>query len=206
MDYLKKERIFSLGALALFLIAVTLHYCLEPWGFYRTVSEKDAALRCGYVASAENWLGCAEADGSHLAILEVYNSHEPLALGYEVQPTDSWCAAFVSAAAIDSGITDIIPTECGCQRQIDLFRELGRWQEWDNAVPQPGDLIYYDWDAKSMGESQGWSDHVGIVVGIKWPFIKVIEGNKDDCVSYRVLLLGHKSIRGYALPDFSKIS
>lgn len=203
MAYQKKERRFALGALALFLGAVALHYLLSPWGFYRAVPEREAAVRLGLVGTAEGWLGANERSGSHREILDIYNAHEPLAMDYVVQDTDSWCAAFVSAAAIEAELTDIIPTECGCQRQIGLFQALGRWEEDDNAVPQPGDLIYYDWDQKKPGENAGWSDHVGIVVGVKWPFVKVIEGNKDDCVSCRILPLGHKSIRGYGRPDYA---
>lgn len=203
MSYEKKERIFALAALSLLLVAIGLHYALSPWGFYRAVPEEEAALRLSLIRTAEGWLGANEADGSHRPILAVYNSHEPLALNYTVTDSDSWCAAFVSAAAIEAGLTDIIPTECGCERQIGLFRELGRWEEDDNAIPEPGDLVYYDWDQKHPGEALGWSDHVGIVVGVKWPFVKVIEGNKDDRVSYRVIPLGHRSIRGYGRPNYA---
>lgn len=206
MDYEKKERIVSRLALLLFLISIGLHYLLSPWGFYYPVPESEELRRQILVQTAEGWLGVNEADGSHRGILDIYNAQESLPLGYVVQDTDSWCAAFVSTAAIQAGLTEVIPVECGCQRQIGLFEEMGRWEEWDNAVPQPGDIIYYDWDQKSPGEASGWSDHVGIVVGVKWPFINVIEGNKDDSVSYRILPMGHKSIRGYGKPDYAGIS
>lgn len=202
MSYEKKEKILAAAVLLLFLGAIGLHYALGGWGFYRAVPEEEAAPRLSLVETAEGWLGLNEADGSHRQILEVYNAHQPLAMGYAVQETDSWCAAFVSAATIRAGLTGSIPTECSCERQIGLFQALGCWEEWDNAIPQPGDLIYYDWDQKSPGEATGWSDHVGIVVGVKWPFVKVIEGNKDDRVAYRVILLGHKSIRGYGRPEY----
>lgn len=201
MNYRNLFRIFLLP---LFLFAaVAAHYLWDPWGFYWKVPAEEASLRMELVRTAESWLGRNEADGSHKKILDIYNSHEPLAVGYTVQDTDSWCAAFVSAAAIESGLTQIIPTECGCERQIGLFQAIGYWTEADTAIPLPGDLIYYDWDQSSWGESTGWSDHVGIVVGTKWPFVKVIEGNKGDAVGYRVLLLGDKSIRGFAMPDYS---
>ncbi len=156
--------------------------------------------------TAEQYLGYNEADGSHKAILNIYNSHEPLAVGYVVQDTDSWCSTFVSAMAIECGLTDIIPTECGCERHIGLFQKIGRWEEDDGAVPLPGDLIFYDWDAKGFGDCTGWSDHVGIVVGTKWPFVKVIEGNKDDAVGYRYILLNDMHIRGYAMPDYASLA
>ena len=188
----------------LVIAAIAAHYRYDPWGYYWKVSEEEGAKRTKLITAAENWLGVNEGDSSHLTVLEVYNSHTPLAQGYVVQPEDSWCAAFVSAAAIESGLTDRIPTECSCQRQIGLWQELGRWEENDNAIPLPGDVIYYNWDQKKLGENGGWSDHVGIVVGTKWPFVKVIEGNYDDMAKYRILLLGDIRIRGYGMPDYSK--
>ncbi len=198
----KKILIPWLAALAVILV-IAAHYLWSPWGYYWKVSPQEEALRNSVIAAASAHLGKNEADGSHMSILDVYNNHEPLAVGYTVQPEDSWCAAFVSTAAIQSSLTDIIPTECGCERQIGLFQALGRWEERDNIIPLPGDIIYYDWDYTRFGDCNGWADHVGIVVGTKWPFVKVIEGNKDDCVSYRVLLLGSQYIRGYGKPDYA---
>jgi len=136
------------------------------------------------------------------SIIDRYNTLNPLPEGYTLGYTDSWCAAFVTVSAMDAGLAHIIPPECGCERQIKLFEAIGRWVEADDAVPQPGDLIYYDWDVKRQGNSTGWADHVGIVVGVKWPFVKVIEGNKDDAVAFRIITVGHKYIRGYATPEY----
>lgn len=201
----KRKNYLCLLALLAVITAVGAHYLLDPWGFYWKVSEEEAALRMKLVKTAEDYLGCNEADGSHEKIIDLYNSHEPLAMDYTVQYTDSWCSTFVSAMAIQCGLTEIIPTECGCERHIGLFQEIGRWVEEDHAIPLPGDLVFYDWDMKKYGESTGWSDHVGIVVGTKWPFVKVIEGNKDDMVTYRVILLNDIQIRGYAKPDYASL-
>ena len=175
---------------------------VENFTYARSVSPEEAALRDNFVATATAWLGTNEADGSHKAIIDLYNGHTPLAQGYTVKYDDEWCATFVSAVAIECDLTDIIPTECSCERQIGLWQEISRWEEHDDAIPLPGDIIYYNWDQKKPGENSGWSDHVGIVVGTKWPFVKVIEGNYDDQVKYRVLLLGDYRIRGYGKPDY----
>lgn len=200
----KPAEIF-LRTIPFFVIICVLawHYLFAPWSFYRKTPEAEAALRMQVVAHAESYLGCKESDGTHRKIIDLYNSHEPLAMDYVVQYTDSWCAAYVSAVAIGLELTDIIPTECGCQRQIQLWKDAGRWQESDRHIPLPGDIIYYDWDETKAGECTGWSDHVGIVVGTKWPFLKVIEGNKDDAVAYRILWLGDVTIRGFGLPDYA---
>jgi len=201
---MKRKRICTLlMALVLITAAVIAHYRYEPWGFYWKVSDSEAALRLQAVQTAEGYLGCNEYDGSHQKIIDLYNSREPLAVDYVVQYTDSWCSAFVSAVAIQSGLTDIIPTECGCERQIGLFQDLGRWEEQDNAIPLPGDLIFYDWDETGRGDCTGWSDHVGMVVGTKWPFIKVIEGNRDDQVMYRIIAINDTQIRGFGKPDYA---
>ena len=202
----QKKRIWLTAVfLIVFLTAVTAHYIFDPWGFYWKVSDEEAALRMRLVETAESYLGYNEADGSHQKIIDRYNVHEPLAVGYVVQYTDSWCSTFVSTVSIESGLTQIIPTECGCERHIGLFQQLGTWEEQDNLIPLPGDLIFYDWNMKKTGESTGWSDHVGIVVGTKWPFIKVIEGNYNDTVAYRILTIDDIRIRGFAKPDYSSI-
>lgn len=121
-----------------------------------------------------------------------------------MQYTDSWCATYVSAVAIRCGLTDIIPTECGCERQIELFKNLGRWEEDDSYYPAPGDIIYYSTSgSKKSGDNVGWSDHVGIVVSVEGKAITVIEGNYGHQVKYRTIKVGNKLIRGYGVPDYA---
>ena len=192
------------AAIALVAYGFLFYFLSDPWGFARAVSPAEEEARLTLIASAEAWLGANEADGSHEKIIDLYNSHTPLAQDYVVQYDDSWCAAFVSAAAIASGETEMIPTECSCQRQIDLFQEMGCWEENDNYLPLPGDIIYYSWGKQPLfSDCTGWANHVGIVTGTAGPFIKVIEGNKNDRVAYRYVLRGYFQIRGYGLPDFS---
>lgn len=177
------------------------------YDFHTTVPGSEAILRTQLVQTAESWLGANEEDGSHKAIIDLYNNHTPLAQGYLVQYDDSWCATFVSAAAIECGLTEIIPTECGCERQIALFQELGTWEEADDYKPLPGDIIYYCRNNSSpVGDCTGWSDHVGIVVGTKGNFIKVIEGNYANKVAYRYISVNDAIIRGYAIPDYAAIA
>ena len=173
-------------------------------GFAKEVSISEQERRLEMVSTAKNWLGTKEGDANHEKIVQIYNSHEPLAQGYEVTTDDNWCAAFASCIAIQCGLTDIIPTECGCERQTYLWINLGRWTEDDDYLPLPGDYIYYAWDEGwDLGDCTGWADHVGIVVGTAGPFIKVIEGNKNDSVTYRIIYRGYYQIRGYGLPDYA---
>lgn len=154
------------------------------------------------VNMAASYIGCKEADGSHRQIIDIYNGHKPLARSYAVKYTDAWCATFVSAMAIKCGLTDIIPTECGCGQMIQLFQKLGAWQENDAHVPQPGDVIFYDWDDSGVGDNTGWPDHVGIVESVSSSDIKVIEGNMSDAVGRRTLKVNSRYIRGYGVPAY----
>lgn len=178
------------------------------YGKYACTSVKggpmtEQELRNKVVDIAQSWLGCKEADGSHRQIIDVYNSHAPLARGYKMSYSDAWCAAYASAVFIRAELTDIAPTECSCSRMIALYKDLGCWQENDACVPQPGDLIMYDWDDTGKGDCKGNPEHVGIVVSVSGSKIKVIEGNKSDAVGYRTVQVNGRYIRGYCLPDYA---
>ena len=156
------------------------------------------------VKQAQSWIGKKESNGTHKAIIDTYNAHRPLARGYQVKYTDSWCATFVSAVAIKLGYTSIIPTECSCQKMIDLFKKSGTWVENENRTPRVGDVIFYDWDDSGKGDNKGWSDHVGIVEKVLDGKITVIEGNYSNAVKRRILPVNGRFIRGYGVPKYDK--
>ncbi len=164
-----------------------------------TMSKTAASL----IAQAQGWLGCKESDGSHRKIIDTYNAHKPLARGYSVKYSDAWCATFVSACAIKTDMTDIIPTECGCSQMIKLFQSLGEWDESDSRTPNPGDIIFYDWDDSGIGDNVGTPDHVGIVEKVFGSTITVIEGNKNNAVGRRTIQVNGRYIRGYGIPKYS---
>ena len=172
------------------------------WYTHRAIGDQEASLRQHLVQTAQNYLGFCEKDGSHGKIIDFYNSQEPSPRGYKVSYEDNWCAAFGSAMALEAGLTGIIPMECSCEQQIELFKELGCWRENECYLPQAGDYIYYVWDEWRRGDCTAWADHVGIVVNTFGPVIQVIEGNKDDMVACRYIFLNDICIRGYGLPDY----
>lgn len=160
-------------------------------------------LREQIVSIAVGWVGCKESDGSHKKIIDTYNAHTPRARGYKVTYTDAWCSTFASAVAIKAGLTDIIPTECGCEKHIELFKKLGSWQENENYTPQAGDYIFYDWDDNGVGDNKGYSDHVGIVVSVTSGTMKIVEGNISNAVGYRNIKVNAKYIRGFGIPNYA---
>ena len=174
------------------------------FGFDHEIPTVEAEARMKLVDTACGWVGVREDDGSHHFIIDLYNTVTPLPRDYCVTYEDAWCAAFVSAAALQADLQDLIPPECSCTRQIGLFQSINRWEELDSYRPLPGDIIYYDWDLPRSFDCTGQPEHVGIVVGTCGPFIRVVEGNMDDgCAGYRTITQNDWCIRGYGLPDYA---
>ncbi len=157
------------------------------------------------VKLAQSWVGKKESDGSHKAIIDIYNSHKPWARGYKLKYTDEWCAGTISALSIELGYTDIIPTECGCQEMIKLFIKIGSWVEDDAYVPKAGDIIFYDWQDSGVGDNVGYSDHVGVVEKVSGNNITIIEGNYKNAVTRRNIIVNQVTIRGYGVPKYDGV-
>jgi hypothetical protein len=156
-----------------------------------------------FVEQAVAWIGMKESNGTHKQIIDIYNSQRPLPVGYAVKYNDAWCATFVSAVAVKLGYTDIIPCECSCPRMITLFKKKGIWVENEDRVPNPGDIIFYDWDDKSAsGDNIGSPEHVGIVEKVSGGYITIIEGNYSNSVKRRTLSVNGRYIRGYGVPKY----
>ena len=134
-------------------------------------------LRQKVVNTAKAWLGAKESDGSFKPIIDLYNTINPLPVGYKVKYTDEWCATYVSAVGFKAGLKGIILPECSCSRMIALYKAKGRWQEKDSYRPSIGDIVMYDWqDGTNYAttDNTGNPDHVGIVAGINGDTITII--------------------------------
>lgn len=162
----------------------------------------DQELRAKVCAQARSWLGRNEADGSHREIIDLYNKKRPPGT-YMMSYADPWCAAFVSAVGMACGLEGIILPHVNCDGMIKAYLAAGRWAEDDAYDPAPGDIIFYDWQDDGVGDNTGSSDHVGIVETVAGDTICVIEGNKSDSVSRRVISRDGRFIRGYAVPDYA---
>ena len=154
------------------------------------------------VSQARKWVGLNEADGSHKKIIDVYNSHKPLARNYKLKLTDEWCAGTMSALAIACDATDIIPTEVSCGNLIQLAMKKGIFVEADNFIPSPGDFLLYDWGDDGKGDNIGWPDHIGIVEAVNDNIITIIEGNYKNAVGRRTIAVNGRYIRGFITPKY----
>lgn len=167
----------------------------------------ETQLRRKVVNQIKSWVGYNDADGSHKKIIDIYNSHKPLARGYKLQYTDAWCAGTVSAVAIACALTDIMPTEVGVGEMIKLYQRLKRWEENDAYVPKLGDIIMYAWRDNGVGDCTVGDSHVGIVTDCDGKTITAAEGNivanGVHLVGYRTILVNGRYIRGFGLPDYA---
>ena len=150
-----------------------------------------------------SWIGLSRAKGTHKPIIDLYNGHKPLARGYKMSYTDDYCDATVSAVFIKLGAVSLIGgTECGVEEHIKLFKAAGIWKEDGTIIPNPGDIICYNWDDVTQ-PNDGYADHIGIVEKVEEKSITVIEGNLNGNVGRRTIKAGWGYIRGYAKPKYA---
>lgn len=157
------------------------------------------------IKTMQSWIGKSMAKQTHKDIIDIYNNHTPLAVGYKVKYTDDYCDTALSAAFIKNNAVDLIGgTECGVERHIQLFKKKGIWQEDGSVTPQPGWIITYNWDDGTQ-PNDGFADHIGIVEKVQGNTITTIEGNTGNggVVARRTLKVANGNIRGYAIPKYA---
>jgi hypothetical protein len=138
------------------------------------------------IAQAKSWLGITEYENRFVEIVNVYNeipgARGPALVSYP------WCAIFVSAV-FWKAIKESRFAEMACDAMIQKFQNLGLYSV--SGKPDVGDVIFYDWD------SNGTSDHVGIITEVTANGYTVIEGNKSDAVGYRTIAKSYPYIKGF---------
>ena len=164
----------------------------------------EAAIRKKVADTALSLLGIKEGTAEHKRIIDIYNAQHKLPRGYAMSYDDPWCAATMTYIGIMLGISHIILPECSCSKMIELYKAKGQWMEDDAHVPELGDIIMYDWDAKK-GECTGAPDHVGMVVNISGKTLTILEGNYEDQCQTRDICVEYIKCRGYCLPDYAAL-
>lgn len=70
----------------------------------------------------------------------------------------AWCGAFVNWCGKKAGVT--IPNTVYTPAGADAFRKAKSWSEGEDATPQAGDIVYFDFPADNVNRIS----HVGIVI------------------------------------------
>lgn len=150
------------------------------------------------------WLGLSRSNRTHKPIIDLYNSHKPLARGYKASYQDDYCDITVSAVFIKLGAVALIGgAECGVEEHVKIFQRAGIWNEDGTTTPKEGDIVVYNWD-DSTQPNNGYSDHIGFVESVSSGKITTIEGNtQGGIVARNVIPVGWGYIRGYARPKYA---
>lgn len=164
-------------------------------------------LRKKLVKTALEDIGAKEGGKKHKHIIDVFNTVHPD--GWGMTTSAPWCAAAVSSWAIEAFGADkakkYFPLSANCGTIIKKAKEMGIWKEKDSYKPTAGDWILYDWQDSGRGDDKGSPDHVGLVQKVGEKFFTVIEGNKNDAVENRRVAINGKYVRGFVVPDYSKM-
>lgn len=151
-----------------------------------------------YLDVCKKYLGTKEGSSKHRKIVDMFNSSKLKT--FPISYSDAWCAAFVSAMAIESGFTDIIPISANCDEMYKKGVVMGIAIPKDKWIPKIGDIVFYDWNLN------GELDHVGVVETISKTIIHVLEGNKNDSVAYRDIYYKNATITKIIRPCYKTVS
>ncbi|MGX7373048.1 CHAP domain-containing protein [Aerococcus sanguinicola] len=143
---------------------------------------------------ARKYLGVRQWSPTHKDLIDRYNSILPRPVGYTMTYADDWCDAFVTAVADEVGASHLIGRECGVQRHIHRFNQLGIWL--GRTYPKSADIISFDWDGA------GFADHIGFVESVSAGQITTIEGNSANMVRRNRYRWNDWRIKGYARPHY----
>lgn len=164
-------------------------------------------LRKKLVKTALEDIGAKEGGKKHKKIIDIFNKVKPD--GWAMTYKAPWCAAAVSSWTIEAFGADkakkYFPLSANCGTIISKAKKLGIWKEKDSYKPTAGDWILYDWQDSGRGDDKGSPDHVGLVQKVGEKYFTVIEGNKNDAVENRRVAINGKYIRGFVVPDYSKM-
>lgn len=114
--------------------------------------------------------------------------------------TTAWCGCFINWGMDQvSGEIDSLPD--GWKHNfsyVDRFKNFFLGNKWGTEIgnANPGDIIFFDWDADTA------PDHVGVVLAVKGNDVYTIEGNSANMVAVRKYSVNDSRIMGYGILDW----
>lgn len=154
-----------------------------------------------YLSQLDSWVGAAEGDSTHKAIIDAYNKYKPDG-EYTMKYDDHWCQATMSAAAGLTGNSEIVANSASTQRASKWYKDNSTWispSEYSASVAKLGDQIYFDTD------NDGTVNHVGALYdlnNISSNKATIIDGNWGNKVHKREISLADGTIYGIGRPDW----
>ena len=113
---------------------------------------------------------------------------------YGFKQREEWCALFVSWCEDQCGYlkSEAAPKFAIVSDGADWFVLRDQWRLMGD-TPEPGDLIFFDW------EQDGDRDHVGIVTAVVDDKVFTVEGNSSDLCRQKRYFLDDPVIYGYGV-------
>lgn len=113
---------------------------------------------------------------------------------YGFKNREEWCALFVSWCEDQCGYlkSEAAPKFAIVSDGADWFVLRDQWRLMGD-TPEPGDLIFFDW------EQDGARDHVGIVTAVVDDKVFTVEGNSSDLCRQKRYFLDDPAIYGYGV-------
>lgn len=113
---------------------------------------------------------------------------------YGFKQREEWCALFVSWCEDQCGYlkSEAAPKFAIVSDGADWFVLRDQWRLMGD-TPEPGDLIFFDW------EQDGSRDHVGIVTAVVDDKVFTVEGNSSDLCRQKRYFIDDPVIYGYGV-------
>ena len=105
--------------------------------------------------------------------------------------TPVWNGVLVLCRGALTSAGILIPGFAGCVNGSQWFKNRGQWQD-ESVKLVPSIIIFFDW------ESDGETDHVGIVQKVENGIVYIVEGNSGDSFRVNQYSVGHYQIYGYS--------
>ena len=130
-------------------------------------------------------IGTGDGEIVTVALSQIGNvGGQPYWSWYGFNSRVEWCACFVSPLTQPANL-GITP--------VSIYPHSLAHQD-GSAEPVPGMIIFFDWD------SDGESDHVGIVEKVENGIVYTVEGNSGDSCRINQYSVGNYQIYGYGVP------
>ena len=130
------------------------------------------------LAIAQSQIGYTESTRNYVVLEDGETVHGYTRYGeWYGDAYGDWCAMFVSFCIHYAEVTDY-PQEASCSAWVELLAEQGYYTDAAGAIPQKGDLIFFEKDGLSG------ADHIGLVLEVNSEdgTVKTIEGNSAEQV------------------------
>lgn len=177
--------------------------CVEEYGPARTEIARDYYEKIQLYNSGQGGEALVAA-----AVKELGNEGgEKYWSWYGFTSYQPWCACFVSYMTWRMGMNDqgIAPTNSIAGYHAFWFRDQGRLVDARTVEPEPGWIIYFDWEAGTERENAGILDHVGIVRYVRDGKVHTIEGNSCNRVNECEYNLDDVCVVFYGVPDYDSL-